>query len=130
MPPRKEKAMHTQAIERESPRQQAVQGRVMDMLTEALGPVGALVQDDAVIEIMANPDGTVWVERLGAAPCLTSTRLEAGTVERILRLVASSTGTECHAGAPSLSAVLPGDGARFQGFVPPVVTRPAFVIRK
>jgi P-type conjugative transfer ATPase TrbB len=110
--------------------QQRVQDRVLDMLTAALGPVGAWLHDDAVIEIMSNPDGTVWVERLGEPPRRSGERLEAGTVEHILRLVASSIGSACHAGAPSLSAVLPGDGARFQGFVPPVVTQPAFVIRK
>jgi type IV secretion system protein VirB11 len=100
------------------------------MLTAALGPVGAWLHDATVIEIMSNPDGTVWVERLGEPPRPSGERLEAGTVEQIVRLVASSIGAECHAGAPSLSAVLPGDGARFQGFVPPVVTHPAFVIRK
>ena len=110
--------------------QQRVQDRVLDMLTAALGPVGAWLHDDAVIEIMSNPDGTVWVERLGEPPRRSGERLEAGTVEHILRLVASSIGGACHAGAPSLSAVLPGDGSRFQGFVPPVVTQPAFVIRK
>src|SRR5712692_3276595 len=109
---------------------QRVQDRVLDMLTAALGPVGALLHEDAVIEIMTNPDGTVWVERLGEPPRPSGERLDAGTIEHILRLVASSIGGECHAGAPSLSAVLPGDGSRFQGFLPPVVTQPAFVIRK
>jgi type IV secretion system protein TrbB len=99
---------------------QRAQERVLEMLTAALGPVGTLLHEETVIEIMANPDGMVWVERLGAPPCLV----------RGLRLVASSIGVECHAGTPSLSAVLPGDGSRFQGFLPPVVTQPAFVIRK
>ena len=81
--------------------QQRVQDRVLDMLTAALGPVGAWLHDDAVIEIMSNPDGTVWVERLGEPPRPSGARLEAGTVEHILRLVASSIGGECHAGAPS-----------------------------
>ena len=109
---------------------QRVQARVRDMLTAALGPVGPLLHDDTVIEIMTNPDGAVWVERLGEPPRPSGAWLDPGTVEHILRLVASSIGAECHAGAPSVSAVLPGDGARFQGFVPPVVTQPAFVIRK
>ena len=39
-------------------------------------------------------------------------------------------GLACHAEAPSLSAVLPGSGARLQGFVPPVVPSPSFVLRK
>jgi type IV secretion system protein VirB11 len=110
--------------------QQAVQERVMAMLTTALGPVGAFLEDETVIEIMVNPDGRVWVERLGEAPRVCGDTLDAVTVERILRLVASSMGVECHAEAPSLSAILPGSGARFQGFVPPVVARPVFVIRK
>ncbi|MGE3541355.1 MAG: P-type conjugative transfer ATPase TrbB [Candidatus Tectimicrobiota bacterium] len=109
---------------------QTVAHRVRDMLTAALGPVGVFLADPTVIEIMTNPDGRVWVERLGEPPRCSGERLAPGTIEQIIRLVASSLGAECHAGAPSLSAVLPGDGARFQGFVPPVVTQPAFVIRQ
>ena len=55
--------------------------------------------------------------------------LDPATIERVIRLMAAHGQTECHAAAPRLSAVLPGDGARFQGFLPPVVTAPAFVIR-
>jgi type IV secretion system protein VirB11 len=104
--------------------------RLLAMLTTALGPVGHWLQEATVVEIMANPDGRVWVEHQGQVPRPTGIRLDAATVERVIRLMASHCHTECHAAAPSLSAVLPGDGARFQGFLPPVVTAPAFVIRK
>jgi type IV secretion system protein VirB11 len=37
------------------------------MLKTAFGPVtGAALEDDSVIEIMANPDGALWIERHGA----------------------------------------------------------------
>jgi type IV secretion system protein VirB11 len=104
--------------------------RLLTMLTTALGPVGRWLHDDTVVEIMANPDGQVWVEHQGDVPRTTGSILDPATVERVIRLMAAHCHTECHAGIPSLSAVLPGDGARFQGFVPPVVTSPAFVIRK
>jgi type IV secretion system protein TrbB len=104
--------------------------RLLAMLITALGPVGAWLREETVVEIMANPDGRVWVEHQGEVPRPTGIVLDPATVERVIRLMASHGRTECHADTPSLSAVLPGDGARFQGFVPPVVTSPAFVIRK
>lgn len=109
---------------------EATETRLLDMLTTALGPVGRWLHTSTVVEIMVNPDGVVWVEHQGAVPQQSGDTLDAATVERVIRLMATHGNVECHAGAPSLSAVLPGDGARFQGFVPPVVTRPAFVIRK
>jgi type IV secretion system protein VirB11 len=100
------------------------------MLQAALGPLDAFLQDPCIIEIMLNPDGRVWIERLGEAPCASGQVLDPATAERLLRLVASSIDTTCHAAQPRLSAVLPGSGARLQGFLPPVVRQPALVIRK
>src|SRR5690606_7903150 len=45
-------------------------------------------------------------------------------------LVAHHVGAEVHAGAPRVSAELPGTGERFEGLLPPVVAAPAFAIRK
>ena len=39
-------------------------------------------------------------------------------------------GAEVHAGAPRVSAELPDTGERFEGLIPPLVTAPAFAIRK
>ncbi len=107
-----------------------VQGRIQEMIRTALGPASAFLGDDSVVEIMANSDGSLWIERFGEGMSRTSHGIAPGQIENFLRLVASSTGLEIHAGSPRLSAVLPGEGARLQGFVPPVVVSPTFSLRK
>jgi len=105
------------------------------MLRTAMGPtIAAALADAAVVEIMVNPDGRLWIDRLGDGRSDTGTRFEPVQVERIIRLVASHGRTEAHANAPIVSAELPphGDGAgeRFEGVLPPVATAPCFAIRK
>jgi P-type conjugative transfer ATPase TrbB len=60
----------------------------------------------------------------------TGERLAAADGERIVRLVAHHVGAEVHAASPRVSAELPETGERFEGLLPPVVTAPAFAIRK
>ncbi|MEM1381859.1 MAG: ATPase, T2SS/T4P/T4SS family, partial [Pseudomonadota bacterium] len=101
------------------------------MLRTALGPdVAAWLADPAVVEVMLNPDGRLWVDRLGGGLSDTGERLSAEDGERIVRLVAHYVGAEVHADAPRVSAELPGTGERFEGLLPPVVAAPAFAIRK
>ena len=101
------------------------------MLRTALG--GAIAEwlaDPAIIEIMLNPDGRLWVDRLGGGLSDSGLVLDAADGERIIRLVAHHVGTEVHARAPRVSAELPESGERFEGLLPPVVAAPAFAIRK
>ena len=101
------------------------------MLRTALGSeVAAWLEDPAVIEVMLNPDGRLWVDRLGAGLADTGTTMSAADGERIIRLVAHHVGTEVHASAPRVSAELPENGERFEGLLPPVVAAPSFAIRK
>lgn len=101
------------------------------MLRTALGPdVSAWLADPGVIEVMLNPDGRLWIDRLGDGLSDTGERLSAADGERIVRLVAHHVGAEVHAGSPRVSAELPGTGERFEGLLPPVVAAPAFAIRK
>lgn len=101
------------------------------MLRTALGPeIGAWLEDPAVIEVMLNPDGRLWVDRLGLGIANTGAVLSAADGERIIRLVAHHVGAEVHSGAPRVSAELPGTGERFEGLLPPVVAAPSFAIRK
>ena len=101
------------------------------MLRTALGPeIGAWLEDPAVIEVMLNPDGRLWVDRLGLGISDTGAVLPAADGERIIRLVAHHVGVEVHAAAPRVSAELPGTGERFEGLLPPVVAAPSFAIRK
>jgi type IV secretion system protein TrbB len=101
------------------------------MLRTALGPaVARFLDDPAVVEVMLNPDGRLWVDRLAGGLADTGERLSAVDGERIVRLVAHHVGAEVHEGAPRVSAELPGTGERFEGLLPPVVAAPAFAIRK
>jgi len=101
------------------------------MLRSALGPqIGAWLEEPSITEIMLNPDGRLWIDRLGLGLADTGCVLAAETGERIIRLVAHHVGAEVHPGAPRVSAELPGSGERFEGLVPPVVAAPSFAIRK
>ncbi|ESZ67685.1 conjugal transfer protein TrbB [Mesorhizobium sp. L103C119B0] len=101
------------------------------MLRTALGPAIARYLDDAgIVEVMLNPDGRLWIDRLSEGLSDTGERLSAADGERIVRLVAHHVGAEVHAGAPRVSAELPETGERFEGLLPPVVAAPAFAIRK
>lgn len=101
------------------------------MLRTALGPAITRYLDDAgVVEVMLNPDGRLWIDRLSEGLSDTGERLSAADGERIVRLVAHHVGAEVHAGAPRVSAELPETGERFEGLLPPVVAAPAFAIRK
>jgi type IV secretion system protein VirB11 len=101
------------------------------MLRTALGTgVAAWLEDPAVVEVMLNPDGRLWVDRLSEGLADTGEELSEADGERIVRLVAHHVGAEVHAGSPRVSAELPGTGERFEGLLPPVVAAPVFAIRK
>ncbi|WP_049766135.1 P-type conjugative transfer ATPase TrbB [Rhodopseudomonas palustris] len=101
------------------------------MLRTALGPSIALWLEDAeVVEVMLNPDGRLWIDRLAVGLVDTGERLSARDGERIVRLVAHHVGVEVHSASPRVSAELPETGERFEGLLPPVVAAPTFAIRK
>jgi len=101
------------------------------MLRTALGAsIARLLEDPGVVEVMLNPDGRIWVDRLSQGLADTGERLSAADGERIVRLVAHHVGSEVHARSPRVSAELPETGERFEGLLPPVVAAPAFAIRK
>src|SRR5690606_24497380 len=94
--------------------------RRQEALRHALGHVieGAL-SDPAVVEILANPDGRLVIDRLGGGRVDTGEYLAFDARERVIRLVADHVGAPITPADPRLSGVLPG-GERFQGFLPPV----------
>ena len=101
------------------------------MLRTALGPaIAAWLEDPGVVEVMLNPDGRLWVDRLTEGLIDTGEQLAAADGERIVRLVAHHVGAEVHSAAPRVSAELPETGERFEGLIPPVVAAPTFAIRK
>src|SRR5215510_11931086 len=101
------------------------------MLRTALGPaIAGWLEDPAIVEVMLNPDGRLWIDRLAEGLADTGKRLSAADGERIVRLVAHHVGAEVHPGSPRVSAELPETGERFEGLIPPVVAAPTFAIRK
>jgi type IV secretion system protein VirB11 len=101
------------------------------MLRTALGPsIAAYLEDPSIVEVMLNPDGRLWIDRLSGGLEDTGCRVTPADAERIVRLVAHHVGVEVHAGSPRVSAELPESGERFEGLVPPVVAAPCFAIRR
>lgn len=101
------------------------------MLRSALGAaIASYLEDETIIEVMLNPDGRLWIDRLSSGLIDTGETLSTADGERIVRLVAHHVGAEVHASSPRVSAELPGTGERFEGLLPPVVAAPAFSIRK
>lgn len=101
------------------------------MLRTALGPaIAGFLEDPAIVEVMLNPDGRLWVDRLKEGLSATDEFVVPADGERIIRLVAHHVGTEVHADSPRVSAELPETGERFEGLLPPVVSAPTFAIRK
>lgn len=104
--------------------------RLVHKLREALGGTLCKALDDAlVVEIMLNPDGQLFVERIGEAMTCAGT-LTAQAAETIIGTVAHALGTEVNADRPIISGELPIDGHRFEGLLAPVVAAPVFTIRK
>ena len=94
----------------------------------ALGEFGPLLDDPTVVELSANQNGAVFVERHGAAPEHLGS-LDATARERIIRFCATEAGVPVTDEAPIVSAKMPGTGFRFEGVKPPASETPLFSIR-
>lgn len=105
--------------------------RKLEALRHALGAdiLAALAAED-VVEILVNPDGRLIVDRVGQGRCDLGAVLAAEARERVIKLIADHMGESVARETPRLSGVLPESGERFQGLLPPLVTGPAFSIRK
>src|SRR3546814_12381022 len=97
--------------------------RGVRMLRTALGvSVAGWLDDPATIEVMLNPDGRLWIDRLGEGVSDTGERMAAADGERVIRPVAHHVGVDVPADMPRVSAELPEPGERFEGLLPPVVS--------
>ncbi|MDP1125119.1 P-type conjugative transfer ATPase TrbB, partial [Klebsiella pneumoniae] len=69
--------------------------RRIQMLRTAMGPVIAeALEDPDVVEIMLNPDRSLWVDRLSTGRAPLGLELSEADGERIIRLVAAHVGAE------------------------------------
>jgi type IV secretion system protein VirB11 len=108
----------------------SVRTRQTESLYHALGPLvsDALARPD-VVEVMANPDGSLWVDRAGVGREKVG-HIEQSAAETTIRLLASHMGETVTPDRPAVAGVLPRSGERFQGLLPPLAERPVFTIRK
>ena len=108
-----------------------VADRKVAALRQAMGPVIAqALADRLVVEVMVNPDGRIWIDRIGEGRSFTGEVLAPADADRILRLLADHAGEVVTRDRPRVSATLPETGERFQGAFMPVVSSPACAIRK
>jgi type IV secretion system protein TrbB len=104
--------------------------RLVRKLQEALGDQLCVALDDAtVVEIMLNPDGKLFIERLGhgVAP---AGEMSSAAAEMVIGTVAHALQSEVDTEQPIVSGELPIGGHRFEGLLPPIVAKPAFTIRR
>ena len=103
--------------------------RVKKKLRRELGVISQYLDDPSVIEIMANPDGSVWVERMGQG-IKNENRIAPSAARSIINTLSSFLDTATTIDSPILEGELPLDGSRFEGLIPPCVVNPSFAIRK
>lgn len=104
--------------------------RLIESLRSALGPVICEALDDPdVVEVMVNPDGRVYIERLAASAVLAAT-LPAEHTELVIGKVAHALSVIVTSNQPVISGELPIGGHRFEGIVPPAAPAAMFTIRK
>lgn len=104
--------------------------RLESKLRRELGDVVmAALADPAVVEIMLNPDGTLWEDRHGSGMKQIG-HLSRTQAENLICTIAGALGTEATRDKPIVEGELPIDGSRFEGIMPPIVEFPVFAIRK
>ena len=108
-----------------------VRQRLQEKLERECGPAMiAALRNPAVIEVLLNPDGRLWIDVAGAGMQFTGHRMEAGAAESILTTCASMLQTTVTRNNPILEGEFPLDGSRLEGILPPIVRAPIFAIRK
>jgi P-type conjugative transfer ATPase TrbB len=104
--------------------------RLIRKLQVALGEQLCTALDDPdVVEIMLNPDGKLFIERLGRGISAAGDMARA-SAETIIGSVAHVLNAEVDDESPIVSGELPIGGHRFEGLLPPVVAGPSFTIRR
>lgn len=108
----------------------SVNARAIEKLRRDLGPVVMVaLNDPKTVEVLLNPDGTLWQERLGERMCQIGT-MTPQRAEAVVKTVAGYHGKTVTRHNPLVEGELPIDGSRFAGQLPPVVEAPTFAIRK
>ena len=107
-----------------------VNRRNLEKLRREMGEyVRNAMDDPQVIEIMLNPDGSVWVDKIGSGMEFLCYMPDVQALQ-MLGTISHMVGTVINYHNPKVEGELPGDGSRVEGVIPPVVQKPVFNIRK
>ena len=101
-------------------------------LDQALTPLRRWLDDDKIVEIVANGPGGLYVEVIGESSMrrVSAPEITGDWLRHLAERVAGFSGQSVNAEHPLLSAAL-ASGERFQGVLPPATTNGgAFAIRK
>lgn len=109
---------------------QETHARHIEVINRCMGAmVGSLMLEADVTDICLNPDGQVWVTRLGHDSQVAGT-MRAGDASALIAATATTLGQTATKDTPIIEGELLTDGSRFFGAIPPIVTAPVFAIRK
>ena len=112
-------------------KEQEAHSRRVEQIRRYLGKsIVALFGDPKVVEIMANPDGQVYVERLGEG-MTEFAQIDPYSVQSVLGLMADFLHTTVSRDKPIVEGAMPTEflRSRFAGAIPPLVEGASFSIR-
>lgn len=91
--------------------------------------INYLKKDEDIIEIMANPDGNLFIEKIGQ-PIQKVGTVKPQNIRAIINTLASYHEMVVDQDQTILECEVPFCGSRFLGKIPPSVSSPSFTIRK
>ncbi|VVE58358.1 conjugal transfer protein TrbB [Pandoraea anapnoica] len=103
----------------------------LEKLKAACGPIILeALNDSAVVEILVNPDGKLWIEAHGKGMYIADPAFSAERANEILTLTASMQRATQATNSAIIEGEFPIDGSRVAGLLPPLVKGPTFSLRK
>lgn len=89
-------------------------------LTQALGPLGPLLDDPRITDVLVNGGDGVWVDRGAGLEAWSSTLQDERSVRRLAVRLAALAGQRLDEASPFVDGFLPG-GVRLHALLPPLV---------
>lgn len=86
------------------------------------------LSDPLTEDIVLNPDSQLWAKKQGSG-FVRIGEMSASQAQTAIGTIAAQRTTVVNYDRPILETELPIDGSRFEGIIPPVVSRPVFAIR-
>lgn len=102
--------------------------RIADKIRREAALINPFLDDENVVEVMLNADGSIWTDRMQKGQEKTDVVFPREQALLFMGSVAIYNDTSINASSPLLKASLPW-GQRFEGIIEPVVTGPTFAIR-